>query len=694
MTIRVLCCFLLLGLVVGSITASAQPVPGDVFREYSWLPDMVAEEGQFLRVGGRLDYQIEPAHFPPDLHRDGHIPFGHTIDLERAIRAEVVLERVQSHEDTRGLALQVNNQAWLPVPPPARVPRPASDYMFHDYPAVPVPLAHLQPGAGNTFKLKVDSTQRWNWPQNIFYGVLLRVYYAPDKINGQAVVTGLTPGDTLHDQQTLTLEASAPEAIARVEYIGQYADFNWQGDGVYRQWQYHTHRGVLRNHLGTATAPPFQVTWDTGWVPNQPGDIQVAARVTDREGLIYITPALSNLRLRRAHRVELARPYRQPANWATREDSLVSYVAVHGDLSYAEAVQLAWRSWSPCYARGVFVNDVRVFDREGPCYDYDEHLLELEEPAFLQHGENVVSTGKTPLIDGHMVHGMEVQWPGIMMKVRYRPYDPPAIQVTEGTYAGRPHYLIHTPSAVYYYDRAGGGLSRLIDPDGHDWIGYWSEPWDTYPAAAASAYRGIPNLVFGGEAGGAGHPGHDQCESERLDASRIRSVCADGRWQWTWTFLADHARLDIEQADPNHRYWFLYEGTPGGVYEPQRHYFGTDHGGPLREQPDFYAGDKRFDTWQWAYFGHDAVDRVLFVAQHPADTLSDTFSYLGNTPAGVRAPDGMVVFGFGREDGAVPLLSGRHRFVVGLHHRAVPDAGAHDILADKIQHLLDAASSE
>ncbi|RMH52402.1 MAG: hypothetical protein D6685_16595 [Bacteroidetes bacterium] len=648
---------------------------------------MVAEKEQFLRVGGPLDYQIAPTHFPANRHHDGHIPFGHALDLEHATRAEVVLERVQSHVDTRGLALQINGHPWLPVPPPAGVPRPATDYMFHDYPVVPVPLEYLHAGPGNTFKLKVDSTQRWNWPQNIFYGVLLRIYYAPETFDLQVRVEGLSPGDSLAANQKLTLATPTPEAIARVDYVGLYHDINWRGDGIFRQWQYHFHKGKIRNHLGSATAPPFEVHWATDWVPDQPREIQVAARVTDHQGLVHITPAISGLRLHRDHRVELALPYRQPANWVTREDSLISYVAVHSNPVHVEALQLAWRSWSPCYARGVFINGVRVFDHEAPCYDYAEHLLEIEEPTFLQHGENVISTGKTPLIDGQMVHGMEVQWPGIMLKVRTRPPDQPAVRIEEGTYAGRPHFIVHTPSATYYYDRAGGGLSRLIDTDGRDWIGFWPIPWDTYPASAASAYRGIPNLVFGSDEGGAGHPGHDQCESERLEGQRIRSTSRQGRWQWTWHFFADHARLDIERTDPNHAYWFLYEGTPGGVYEPARQYMGTDQGGPLRIQPDFFAGDKRFDIWRWAYFGHEEARQVLFVAQHQPDTLSDAFAYLGNTPAGLHAPDGMVIFGFGRQDGAIPLMTERRTFFVGLHE-AVRDADAHTRLGAYIRTLL------
>lgn len=60
------------------------------------------------------------------------------------------------------------------------------------------------------------------------------------------------------------------------------------------------------------------------------------------------------------------------------------------------------------------------------------------------------------------------------------------------------HYRIRTPTATYLLDSASGGLSSMTDVEGHDWIGFRPEPWGAYPASAASAYRGVPNLVFGG----------------------------------------------------------------------------------------------------------------------------------------------------------------------------------------------------
>ncbi|MBK8500729.1 MAG: hypothetical protein IPL46_00180 [Saprospiraceae bacterium] len=134
------------------------------------------------------------------------------------------------------------------------------------------------------------------------------------------------------------------------------------------------------------------------------------------------------------------------------------------------------------------------------------------------------------------------------------------IKITEGDYEGRTHFIIGTPTATYYYDKAGGGFSRMLDADGTDWINYKTEPWDNYPASAASAYRGIANLVFGSDDSGAGHPGHNKCMSKQLNDFTIITESISGKWQWKWEFFADYAQLTMLKIDIHQPYWFLYEG--------------------------------------------------------------------------------------------------------------------------------------
>jgi hypothetical protein len=69
---------------------------------------------------------------------------------------------------------------------------------------------------------------------------------------------------------------------------------------------------------------------------------------------------------------------------------------------------------------GVYINGQKVFDREGPRYAYYVHRVPLEDLSMLRAGENVLKTGKTPKYHGKMVHGMEVNWPGIAVLIQYR----------------------------------------------------------------------------------------------------------------------------------------------------------------------------------------------------------------------------------------------------------------------------------
>lgn len=661
--------------VCGTPYMAAQPLPGDVFREYVWLPTMVREKEKFLRVGGRFDYQIHAEHMDPSFHEEGFLLLDDSLDLDKAVRAEVILEMVQSHEDTRGLAITLNHRKPISVPDLPELPKPQSANMLHSYPSVEIPLQDLISGYGNQFRLTVDSTQKWNWPQNIFYGVTLRIYYSADELSERTTLAGVSDGDQLGEN--INLGIFNQKDVYQVDYIGLYEDYDWEGNGKFRQWHGHMHRGVLRNHIGTSNEAPFSATWQLDWLPDQSEPISIMARVELEDGLMYMTEAIEKLTLERSFSVELCKPYHQPENWVTRQDTFEAGFAVHGDLDQAEFYQVAWRSWSPCYGRGLFINDQKIWDKEDPCYGYAEHQITIDDTEILKYGENIIRTGMTPLINEKMVHGMEVQYPGVMVKVKYSKPNQEGVSISEGSYEGRPHFIVMTMSAIYYYDRAGGGLSRMIDRSGKDWIDFRREPWGEYPASAASAYRGIPNFVHGSDDSGAGHPGHDRCTSEVLNDSTIYTRSKSGLWKWQWTFSDKYARVEMLKTDPEHPYWFLYEGVPGGRFNPKDQYFGTSSGGPRFNQLDFYKGSQVFESWDWAYFGKKDISRVLFVVQQSSDDLMDTFGYLGNTKSGIESNDGMVVFGFGREKGAKPVLKKRNSFILGFIEKEVNNEADH-----------------
>jgi hypothetical protein len=261
------------------------------------------------------------------------------------------------------------------------------------------------------------------------------------------------------------------------------------------------------------------------------------------------------------------------------------------------------------------------------------------------------------------------------------------ISIVELQYAGRPHLKVTTHALSYYYDIRGGGFSRILDQEGNDWIGFKMEPWGSYPASAASSFRGLPNLVFGQADDGAGHPGHDKCTS-RYEGNRIITRSLSGHWEWYWEFHDSHALLQLTRADPDRSFWFLYEGTPGGSYHPERTYFGNNEGGPYRAAQDYYKGDVLWGSFRWIYTGSAHASGTFFMVQEQEDERMDMISFLGNTDAGMDSPDGMCVFGFGREKEATPLLRGRQGFIIGLYPEAIQDAHGHKKLSRFINHLL------
>jgi len=268
------------------------------------------------------------------------------------------------------------------------------------------------------------------------------------------------------------------------------------------------------------------------------------------------------------------------------------------------------------------------------------------------------------------------------------------IQIVEGRHEGRRQFVIRTDAATWYYDRAGGGFSRLIDRGGRDWIAFSKSPLKQYPESAAAGYRGLPNLVFGSgnPDAGAGHPGFDRCESEIVAKDTIRTRTRSGKWSWTWTFRETSATFTMEQADTNDPWWFLYEGPIAGTFAPTQKFWGTDRGGPRRTTPD--TQHKLFESWRWIYLGDVSVRRVLFLAQHQEDDLADTLWYLGSSQQGAAtAPDGMVVVGFGRGPGTRPLLRGAgQQFTVGFLETDVSNAVQHTRVARKIESAMRSTS--
>jgi hypothetical protein len=413
--------YLILSLVAGiwfAPVALSSPVPGDVFREYCWYNEK-GDAGQALRVGGKQG-QFHPDRGSAHGYINAPIELPHEFDLEDATKAEVVIEKILCHDGTQGLAIRVNNHEWIPVPECENIPEPQWEYQHHTYPTVPIPLDQLKKGKGNTFQMRVSPEHPWGWPQNLINGVHFRIYYDPAIKPYPMGHVVLSPEEGKNEQVLLKLKPDGPDSrIRRVDYIGCHEDLNLEGDGRYTQWHYYFFHGSISGHIGSALSAPWDVVWDMRWVPDQNQPIKVAARIMDETGIIFMTPSVELMLNHQGVSVELCKPYDIPKKWVTQSGEKTEHFDLQGDPREAVAMRLAWSSWSPGYMHGLYINDVKVFENEGPKYQYYAHRVTVADTSMLRKGQNTLKTGKTPQYDGKTVHGMEVNWPGIMVLVRY-----------------------------------------------------------------------------------------------------------------------------------------------------------------------------------------------------------------------------------------------------------------------------------
>ena len=261
-----------------------------------------------------------------------------------------------------------------------------------------------------------------------------------------------------------------------------------------------------------------------------------------------------------------------------------------------------------------------------------------------------------------------------------------AIKITETVEQDIPSLKIETPSATYIYDKAGGGFISMFDKDGNDWIGFKKED-HPFPGNAASRYRGIPNLGIGGDDDDAGHPGFDMCVTKVIAPNVIETTTKTGNWKFRWAFYDTYAKLTMVKTFPGMPYWFLYEGTPAGKYDPEKMYWGNNLDGKRDDFPDLLGNTGIYNNVNWLYVGQKGYPRIIFFKQLQADEKTDLFSYMGSTSGGSeKSPDGMVCFGFGRAHHTTPVLQGDNlEFIIGFIDKEVSAVTDHKFVMKNIE---------
>lgn len=396
------------------LTVHAEPAPGDVFREYVWKGPWV-NAGNWQRVTDPNAPHEGAAEFLPNPVNRITID-----DLDQAVRAEVTIEQWGGHAGTSHKRLRLNDGEWMVIPEPSAIPGNAGQqaqaecYQYFTYPSVALPLDQIRPG-DNTFEFTCDGQICYNfgWGQWGIYGVTFRVYYDDSKPHASGRLISPAWGASFGDSLRIALEGD-PD-IELVDFLALYEDFDYEGNGVYREW-HHTYRyGRIQRHLGSVEEPPYAVTWHTEWVPDQPESVRIAARVRGANGVMSLTQPVGDLALSRTDRsVKLYKPFDVPGGWQTRAGGRQACkVFIPHDLSQALAAKMILTTWSGAHADAIGIGEQTVVARVGRSHDYSYD--EIDVPlAHLHAGTMELFTRSAT---EH--HGIEVLWPGICLKVQY-----------------------------------------------------------------------------------------------------------------------------------------------------------------------------------------------------------------------------------------------------------------------------------
>ena len=404
--------------LIAATPALAQPQPGDIFREFTFNP------GKTLGAHfGELDPDCPRLKDPNFGMRNmkPHVPRTITLDLDHAVRAELSVEYWGGHIGTGGQKFRINEHDWLDIPQPAGTPTNPVCYQrtLLGNNAVAIPLEQLKQGENVVqFAAGPQVKYSFKWGFYWIYDFTIRVYYDAKKPHPTGRVTSPAAAATLGDRPALAAEASGETSpVRRVDFIGFYDDFDWAGNGLFRQWHWQTIHGVMQRQLGSAAAAPWRATWQNEWVPDQDVAMQIAAKITDATGVSFITPAVEGLKLHRTGRVvKMYRPAKVPESFQARAKKKAGcIIPVTDDLAGARAARMVVATWSGSNddnsVHELRLNGERLANRFGVMHNYSVNALDVPLSR-LKRGDNEVTIYSE--FDGH---ALEINWPGPVLLI-------------------------------------------------------------------------------------------------------------------------------------------------------------------------------------------------------------------------------------------------------------------------------------
>ena len=386
------------------VSALAEPGPGDIFREYHFANG----------TGVHL--------CPQGKERDSSMFTIHVGDLQGAIKAELSGLFHTGHIGTSERRMRINNGESFDLPASA-IPGD-NDECYFTYlfgrPSIEVPLADLVEGDNDlTFSVGPQICHGFNWPCYGFHSLTLRVYYDNSKPHPTGKIEYPLSGHVITNDELIikTKVAAAKAPIESVDIIGYYYDYPFEGTGKYLDWHYMIDEyGRWFGFINRNMESPYHEKWDLELVPDQDKPMKLMARVTDVNGISYMTPVVEDLVLKRENRsVRMYKTTDVPENFKVRvNETMKSHFEPIADLSGISRVEMVsiipvghmeGKYFSVCGINGSPLKRYEALPDLNTDFFYDAHLP--VKPGILKKGVNEFFMHSNT--DGHMT---EVCWPG------------------------------------------------------------------------------------------------------------------------------------------------------------------------------------------------------------------------------------------------------------------------------------------
>ena len=296
--------FLTIVILMGVLRSYADPVSGDIFKEY---------------------YMKHSVWMYPNHAKSDSITYPLIIDdLVLAVKAEIIAVGVQpGHIGTGDISFRVNNgkKRLFPQPETPGIPN-CYFYKIHGRDCVDIPLSELNEGENSiTVFLGEQLCHGFDWPGVRLDDIGVRVYYGQRKKHPSGKIANLVKETTIDDDRLRieVLAQSENSSVTSVELIGFYYHYPLDGTTEYQKWNYYIREQQWEGIIGKRSTAPFFFDWDLRLWPDQEMPMKVMVKITDANGVAYMTQNVVNLHLIRKDRsVKLFKPYDVPENFKVR----------------------------------------------------------------------------------------------------------------------------------------------------------------------------------------------------------------------------------------------------------------------------------------------------------------------------------------------------------------------------------------